>query len=73
MSDDDDILVNDGIIANSKPYNEHVCIDDEVEYLTHGKSGLLILRAVTLSVMKSTRRGWSSWERSFATHTSFSL
>jgi hypothetical protein len=36
---DDDILANDGILANPKPQNEHVGIDDEVEYLTHGKSG----------------------------------
>ena len=36
---DDDILADDGILANPKPHNEHVGIDDEAEYLTHGKSG----------------------------------
>jgi hypothetical protein len=35
---DDDILANDGILANPKPKNEHVGIDAEDEYLTHGKS-----------------------------------
>jgi hypothetical protein len=28
----DDILANDGILTNPKPQNEHVGIDDEVEY-----------------------------------------
>jgi hypothetical protein len=35
---DDDILANDGILANPKPQNEHVGINDEDEYQTHGKS-----------------------------------
>ncbi|XP_066320752.1 uncharacterized protein [Miscanthus floridulus] len=34
---DDDILVHDGILANPKPHNEHVGIDDEAEYLILGK------------------------------------
>jgi hypothetical protein len=29
----------DLLLANPKPQNEHVGIDDEAEYLTHGKSG----------------------------------